>query len=73
MKIGYAVLFVTAVGIVSAESENILRVPLTRRTKTNGLQKRDANIYNDGGSIYLINVAIGTPAQNFELVLDTGR
>lgn len=55
------------------EEPSILRVPLIRRaSKAAGLRKRDANLYNDNGSIYLVDVAIGTPPQKFELVVDTG-
>ncbi|KAI8097871.1 aspartic peptidase domain-containing protein [Gilbertella persicaria] len=39
------------------------------------LEKRDAfnaSLYNDQGSQYLIQVGIGTPAQNFTVTLDTG-
>ncbi|KAI7896406.1 aspartic peptidase domain-containing protein, partial [Mucor mucedo] len=38
-----------------------------------GLQrKRDTKLYNDYGSIYLVDVAVGTPPQVFELAVDTG-
>ncbi|KAI9483144.1 MAG: aspartic peptidase domain-containing protein, partial [Benjaminiella poitrasii] len=39
---------------------------LRRRSTSNG------PIYNDKGSIYMIDVQIGTPPQLFELILDTG-
>jgi hypothetical protein len=77
MKIEHALgLIITALSINTAYAEQTgtVRVPLIRRTsQSTGLNKRDLNLYNEGGSIYLIDVAIGTPPQNFELVLDTGR
>lgn len=82
MKIQSAVGFIVTVLTTNAvfaeqlqkEEPSILRVPLTRRvSKAAGLRKRDANLYNDNGSIYLIDVAVGTPPQKFELVVDTGR
>ncbi|KAG2231290.1 hypothetical protein INT48_006401, partial [Thamnidium elegans] len=56
------------------EELTLLRVPMTKKhTTLRGIHhKRDTNLYNDYGSIYLINVQVGTPPQNFELALDTG-
>ncbi|KAI7903992.1 aspartic peptidase domain-containing protein [Cokeromyces recurvatus] len=57
----------------------LLRAPLIQKKisskKLGSLQRRTTNnetIYNDESSIYLINVQIGTPPIQFELVLDTG-
>lgn len=47
-----------------------------RRALASSLEKRDpfqSSLYNDEGSQYLIQVGIGTPAQNFTVTLDTGR
>jgi hypothetical protein len=68
------------------EEKGILRVPIRRINrpdpiissiqKRSGLMKRDpfmASLYNDAGSQYLVDVSIGTPAQNFSVTLDTGR
>lgn len=71
---------------IRAEDEGILRVPIRRLSrpdpiisafqKKSGLSKRDpfmASLYNDAGSQYLVDVSIGTPAQEFSVTLDTGR
>ncbi|CEP07800.1 hypothetical protein [Parasitella parasitica] len=63
----------------------IIRMPIRRQARPDpvissmqqktGLNKRDpftASLYNDAGSQYLIDVSIGTPAQNFSVTLDTG-
>lgn len=83
MKISLAILAIAVV----AEAD-IIRSPIMRnpnqgnvleaaRKKTQLLSKRDgvynASLYNDQGSQYLIEVGIGTPAQNFTVTLDTGR
>lgn len=79
MKIQYAaglLISLAATNTVFAQEEvTLLRVPMTKKhTTLRGIHhKRDANLYNDYGSIYLINVQVGTPPQNFELALDTGR
>jgi hypothetical protein len=72
----------------AAQSEKgIIRVPITRlarpdpiissiQKRNEALIKRDpfmASLYNDQGSQYLIDISIGTPAQNFSVTLDTGR
>ncbi|CAO3610182.1 unnamed protein product [Cunninghamella blakesleeana] len=61
--------------IVTA-AEPLIRVPITKEyTKTPILSKRDtyqAPIYNFQQSQYLVQVSIGTPAQNFTLTVDTG-
>jgi hypothetical protein len=82
MKIQYAVGFLISAVLTTAlaekgeEKPKLIRLPVTKR-KTKALSKRDgggtAGLYNDNMSIYLVNVAIGTPPQNFQLVLDTGR
>lgn len=53
----------------------LIRVPMTKKISSlKGLQrKRDTKLYNDYGSIYLVDVAVGTPPQVFELAVDTGR
>ncbi|CAO3686850.1 unnamed protein product [Rhizopus stolonifer] len=82
MQITYAILvfsLFTAVTSISNE-KRILRVPVERRSRpdpiiSSRLNKRDSyltTLYNDLGSQYLINIGIGTPAQNFTVTLDTG-
>ncbi|KAG2179228.1 hypothetical protein INT43_002078 [Umbelopsis isabellina] len=73
---------VAAVALAAPVEEEVnakplLRVPFKKVAKPNGhrLTKRDpfqSSLYNDNGSQYLINVDIGTPAQNFSVALDTG-
>lgn len=70
---------------VAPENDNLLRLPIMRKQRTTdmltarrhrNLQKRDpfhTSLYNDEGSQYLVQVGIGTPAQNFIVTLDTGR
>lgn len=67
--------------------KGILRAPITRvsrpdpiisamQKRNSALTKRDpflASLYNDQGSQYLIDISVGTPAQNFSVTLDTGR
>lgn len=60
-----------------------IRLPLRKRGKTkerNHMLSRRQNhialasqLYNDGGSEYLVTVGIGSPPQNFTVALDTGR
>ncbi|KAI8639018.1 aspartic peptidase domain-containing protein [Parasitella parasitica] len=63
----------------------IIRLPIRRQARPDpvissmqqqtGLSKRDpsaAALYNEAGSQYLVDVSIGTPAQNFSVTLDTG-
>jgi hypothetical protein len=72
--------------IYAKQEEGVLRVPIRRLSrpdpiissiqKKTGHYKRDpfmASLYNDAGSQYLVEVSIGTPAQNFSVTLDTGR
>lgn len=89
MKIQFAIGFlVSALGFVTAantdadEETKLLRVPISRKKIIHGgppiasLRRRadyKENLYIGDGSIYMVNVAIGTPPQTFELVLDTGR
>lgn len=30
-------------------------------------------LYNDLGQVYLVNIGIGTPSQNFTVIIDTQR
>ncbi|CAO3586456.1 unnamed protein product [Absidia cylindrospora] len=69
-------------------SNSLLRAPILRKSsrvefltsaiekrKRKSLDKRDpfqTAIYNDDGAQYLIQVGIGSPAQNFTVTLDTG-
>lgn len=89
MKIQFAIGFlVSALGFVTAantdadEETKLLRVPISRKKIIHGgppiasLRRRadyKENLYIGDGSIYMVNVAIGTPPQTFELILDTGR
>jgi hypothetical protein len=81
MKIGYATAFLLSALVVcgvAKEEPKLLRVPFTKKKIANGLQslhKRQftEKLYNDFGSIYIININIGTPPQTFQVALDTGR
>lgn len=63
----------------SITPSSVVRLPLLRRQHPHGSSRRkrdgsfSAQLYNDQGSEYLIQVAIGTPPQNFTVTLDTGR
>ncbi|KAI7896405.1 aspartic peptidase domain-containing protein [Mucor mucedo] len=81
MVIGYAIKYLlvtcaasTALAIVLPEEPHLIRIPMTKQYDSpKGLQrKRDTKLYNDYGSIYLVDVAVGTPPQVFELAVDTG-
>ncbi|KAI9245404.1 aspartic peptidase domain-containing protein [Helicostylum pulchrum] len=77
MKIQYAAgllisLAATNAAFAQEEEVTLLRVPMTKKHARGIHHKRDANLYNDYGSIYLIDVQVGTPPQHFELALDTG-
>lgn len=73
--------FVTlfALFIITALCTNnqIIRVPLKQKRPSNQLTRRqntyNSKIHNNGGSLYLISVSVGTPPQTFDLTLDTGR
>ncbi|KAI8882875.1 acid protease [Backusella circina FSU 941] len=76
-------LFILVGNVFPFEYQNrILRVPIAKRYNTpftpNSLSRRTvdhihkANLYNDDGSEYLIQIGIGTPPQNFTVSLDTG-
>ncbi|KAI9320502.1 aspartic peptidase domain-containing protein [Dichotomocladium elegans] len=65
----------------SSSQEGIIRLPLIRNEngqwaslKRGGLSKRaeKASLYNAFGREYMLEVGIGTPAQRFNLTLDTG-
>lgn len=73
-----AAVALAAPAVEEPNAKPLLRVPFKKVVKPNGhrLTKRDpfqTTLYNDNGSQYLINVDIGTPAQNFSVALDTGR
>ena len=46
---------------------------ITKRQQLDKRAEHNAPLYNDQGSQYLVQVGIGTPAQNFTVTLDTGR
>lgn len=86
MKFIPSLLIISSLFISWIDAEKTIRAPILRLNKPdpiisaiqkrNGLDKRDpftAALYNDAGSQYLIDVSIGTPAQNFSVTLDTGR
>ena len=88
MKIQFAIgFFFSALSFVTAANTDVdkeiklLRVPISKKKIIHGgppissLRRRadyKQNLYIGDGSIYMVNVAIGTPPQTFELVLDTG-
>ncbi|KAL7325530.1 hypothetical protein PS15p_207993 [Mucor circinelloides] len=86
LAIGFLVSAAAAVSaatdnIDTVEETKLLRVPIIKKKIIHGrphiasLSRRaqyKENLYVGDGSIYMVNVAIGTPPQNFELVLDTG-
>ncbi|OBZ82782.1 Mucorpepsin [Choanephora cucurbitarum] len=45
---------------------------ITKRQQLDKRAEHNAPLYNDQGSQYLVQVGIGTPAQNFTVTLDTG-
>lgn len=63
------------------DEPKLVRLPLIRRPHSGNidpgsLRKRDpfsATLYNDQGSQYLVEVGVGTPAQQFTVTFDTGR
>ncbi|CAO3587788.1 unnamed protein product [Absidia cylindrospora] len=72
---------------ISDSTNSVLRAPILRKSsraeflassiekRKRSLDKRDpfqAALYNDDGSQYLIEIGVGTPAQNFTVTLDTG-
>ncbi|CEP13848.1 hypothetical protein [Parasitella parasitica] len=74
--------FSSAAVVAGADGEvKLLRIPISKKkiihsgSSTTFFRRRadyKGNLYIGDGSIYMVNVAIGTPPQNFELVLDTG-
>jgi hypothetical protein len=71
---------------IKGSGDKVLRLPIRRAARPDPviskiqhekrLDKRasyTASLYNDMGSQYIIDVNIGTPAQNFSVSLDTGR
>lgn len=87
LAIGFLVSAAVAVSaatdnIDAVQETKLFRVPISKKKIIQGgppiasLSRRaqyKENLYIGDGSIYMVNVAIGTPPQNFELVLDTGR
>ncbi|GAN08429.1 aspartyl proteinase [Mucor ambiguus] len=55
---------------------NTIALPIEKSNQLKKLQKRSAShslqLYNNEGAEYLINISVGTPAQNFTVSLDTG-
>lgn len=59
-------------------TDNLIRLPIIhQQTNTLLLQKRDnipiIPLYNANAKEYLIEIGIGSPAQLFNVTLDTGR
>lgn len=87
MKISSSVLIISSLFVFCIEASKVIKAPILRINrpdpvisalqKRNGMDKRDGgfstSLYNDAGSQYIIQVSIGTPAQNFSVTLDTGR
>ncbi|KAI8062713.1 aspartic peptidase domain-containing protein [Gongronella butleri] len=72
MHIGTSILLVTTVAS-AVLAQDTIRVPLLSRPREHAstLGKREA-LYNANGREYMIQVGIGSPAQTFNLTLDTG-
>lgn len=71
------VLWLSTIAWANASREEVITLPIVKQQRRNHLEKRTvthyAQLFNDHGSEYLINIGIGTPIQNFTLSLDTGR
>lgn len=78
-----AVFFGTdAAAVPVTENNNVIRLPLVRNEngqlahlKRGMLEKRADKqaLYNAVGREYMVEIGVGTPAQKFNLTLDTGR
>lgn len=70
------VLWLSTIAWANASREEVITLPIVKQQRRNHLEKRTvthyAQLFNDHGSEYLINIGIGTPIQNFTLSLDTG-
>lgn len=66
---------ITVFAGVLPEEPLLIRLPMAKqKSSLKTLQsKRDTKLYNEYGSIYLVDVAVGTPPQVFKLEVDTGR
>lgn len=67
---------------VTEKNNNVIRLPLVRNEngqlahlKRGMLEKRadKTALYNAVGREYMVEIGVGTPAQKFNLTLDTGR
>ncbi|KAJ6002605.1 hypothetical protein N7451_005152 [Penicillium sp. IBT 35674x] len=66
-----------AITLHKRDSPAVVGLPITRSKRSQALQKRSSKIasstlYNVENSYYMVNITIGTPAQNFSLEIDTG-
>lgn len=86
MKISSSIFIVSSLFVSWTEAAKVIKAPILRinqpdpiisaAQERNGIDKRgsfSSSLYNDAGSQYIIEVSIGTPAQNFSVTLDTGR
>jgi hypothetical protein len=70
---------VVLLGLDATTVTKPIHIPIKKRhgrtSPSYTLSKRDNNIplYNDLGQVYLAQVSVGTPAQNFTLIIDTQR
>lgn len=72
------VLYVAAALAAPAAKLRTLTIPLYRKhfdLNTSHIIKRQetAPLYNDRQTQYTVKIDIGTPAQQFDVILDTGR
>lgn len=77
MKVQLALGLTALAALVSAQDKKIT-IPIVKKQipHSSPFNKRavyNSPIYNYYGSAYMVNVDIGTPAQTFSVVLDTGR
>lgn len=79
MKVFLLTLGLTALVTNVAADPKKFTVPFAKRQispSSSVFYKRavfNSSIYNYYGSAYVISVDVGTPAQSFDVVLDTGR
>ncbi|KAF7732549.1 hypothetical protein EC973_003296 [Apophysomyces ossiformis] len=71
----FLVPFIVVLLVLDCSIATFIRLPLSH-VKSSRRVRRDVSyadrLYNDDGSEYLINIGIGTPAQNFTVAVDTG-